>query len=122
MGAATEVAAPLPPVAAREEATSGEEATGAPEAAGEDPPPFPLEAVPQVPVGGVPVAAVTTSAPGLGNKTFVFDGTVQPFPMFATKVSGRLERPGEEPPPVIVTTAQFMYISLFPSKLNHVLL
>lgn len=57
----------------------------------------------------VELDAVSTSPPGLGITTSPRKA-VQPLPMLATNISGNFERP-EPPVPVIVTAAQFMYIS-----------
>lgn len=61
----------------------------------------------------------TTSSPGFGISSAKFGGVAHPFPMFALNISGRLASP-DPPLPVIVTAAQFMYISRFPKRLNHV--
>jgi hypothetical protein len=66
-----------------------------------------------------------TSGPGLGNLTF-FPSTVEQSSargLLAMKISGRWSKAtaGAGPEPAsIVTDAQFMYISRFPSLLNHV--
>lgn len=61
------------------------------------------------PSARVSLYPVSTSPPGLGITTLPW-GVVQPLPMLATNMSGNPERP-EPPVPVIVTAAQFMYIS-----------
>jgi hypothetical protein len=61
-----------------------------------------------------------TSFPGFGNSRSLEATELQPLPTFALKTSGY--EPSPEPPlPVIVTDAQFMYISRLPMLLNHVL-
>jgi hypothetical protein len=54
----------------------------------------------------------------------VVSTVVQPFPRFATKRDGREEKDVAAlfllAAPVMVTDAQFMYISLLPTLLNHV--
>jgi hypothetical protein len=64
------------------------------------------------------------SGPGSGKTTSVLSIVVQPLPMFATKMDGREEKgvPSLLLPaaPVMVTVAQFMYNSLFPTLLYHV--
>jgi len=76
---------------------------------------------PQVPVGAPSLAWLITckSAPGLGNLTSVPSGTAHPLPTLATIMSGLSARV-EVPLPVMVTAAQFMYISRLPVLLNHV--
>lgn len=111
-----------PPVGAEDgEPPAGAE-DGEPPAGAEDgePPAGGCEpAAPQaLPVGGIPPEP-STFCPGLGNARS--PGTVlQSFPMFAVNMSGYVDNP--DPPPVIVTAAQFMYISLLPCWLNHVLI
>jgi hypothetical protein len=80
--------------------------------------PIPLTCL-QVPVTppGTFVISVT-SGPGSGNVVSLLSIVVQPFPRFATNRDGReaKEVPARLalPDPVMVTDAQFMYISLLP--------
>ena len=100
----------------------GTDAVGEPPAGAEDgePPAGGCEPVaPQLaPTGGLPPEP-STFFPGLGNARSP-STVAQPFPMFAVNMSGNADNP--DPPPVIVTAAQFMYISLLPCWLNHVLI
>lgn len=97
------------------------------------PDPFPEpdpDVAPQAPVGGADLVLFTsTSGPGFGKMTSEDSTVVQPLPMLAVKIVGRLEKESDGPrlailmplpPPPTVTTAQFMYISRFPIVLNHV--
>jgi len=102
----------LPPGAEDGEPPAGAE-DGEPPAGGFEPvAPQPL------PVGGRPPEP-STFCPGLGNARSP-GAVAQLFPMFAVNMSGSVDNP--DPPPVIVTAAQFMYISLLPCWLNHVLI
>ena len=74
------------------------------------------------PVGGPSLAWLITwrSEPGLGNLMSVLSGVWQSTPLtLATMMSGLLARV-LEPLPVMVTGAQFMYISRLPVLLNQV--
>lgn len=109
---------------------------GAPEAAAGGAAPDPPDAVaaetpaPQLPVGG-PFGfspKCWTVGPGFGKSRSTPSTVRQPLAMLATNMSGnesaRFENPGifalRFEPPVTVIGAQFMYISRFPRKLNHV--
>lgn len=89
-----------------------------------EPEPDPEE--PQSPSGATALELdMVTSVPGSGNMTSASWVTAQPLPALptlATNMSGRLLRAearlAEEP--VILTAAQFMYISRLPVLLNHV--
>jgi hypothetical protein len=67
---------------------------------------------------------LVTSGPESGKTTSVLSAVVQPFPIFATKRDGREEKDTSAlfllVAPVMVTDAQFIYISLLPTLLNHV--
>lgn len=86
--------------------------------------PLPVSVPPaQDPTGlAVPLLLVVTSGPGSGNVTSEDSRVAQPLATFATKISGRAEKAtfSEPEPAVMVTLAQFMYISRFPILLNHV--
>lgn len=95
--------------------------------------PPPGAAEPQLPEGGDCLPPLSwTSGPGLGKVTSADSRVLQPLPMLAVKRPGRAEKAAARflfsrlatsrlvLPPVMVTGAQFMYISRFPSWLNHV--
>ena len=87
-----------------------------------EPEPLP-EPVAQDPTGAaVPALSLVTSGPGLGNRRSDDSRVVQPVPVLATNISGRAEKAtaAVPEPAVIVTLAQFMYISRFPTLLNQV--
>jgi len=76
----------------------------------------PLE--PQLPVGAAALELLlSTFGPGLGISMSTLSTVVHPLPTLATNMSGYELSP--EPPPVISTEAQFMYISLLPILLNQ---
>lgn len=84
---------------------------------------YPPSQTQSTPFGGADLfpSPLCTTAPGCGNSTAIPSGTVHSFvPICATKVRG-YSVPRPEPPPVMVTCAQFMYISRLPILLNHVL-
>ena len=86
-------------------------------------PPLELSEAGQVPVGSlVPVLSLVTSGPGSGNRRSKVSRVLQPLPALATNISGRAEKAtsGVPEPAVMVTLAQFMYISRFPILLNQV--
>lgn len=96
-------------------ATGALEATGLAGAAELPPPEPPPAAAAQLPEGGaVLLEVLSTSGPGLGNATSEPSAVLQPLPMLASKILGRLLNEEvallEAPllPPVTVTTAQFM--------------
>lgn len=81
------------------------------------------EATAHVPTAGPGEAPLTgvprvTLGPGLGKSRSTFSTVAQPLPTLATNMSGLLSSL-LVPSPVIVTTAQFWYISRFPISLNH---
>lgn len=77
----------------------------------------------QFPVGSLMLAlSLVTSGPGFGNRRSKVSTVLQPLPALATNMSGRAEKAtsGEPEPAVMVTLAQFMYISRLPIWLNQV--
>lgn len=78
---------------------------------------------PQLPVGGSLFSLTfVTSGPGSGKSRSTVSRLVHPFPVLARKMFGRLLNgiDADPPPPVMVTVAQFMYISRTPTLLNQV--
>ena len=65
------------------------------------------------------VDTFATSVPGSGKTRSTLSIVVHPFPIFALNTSGRADR-SPPWPPLIPTTAQFMYISRLPTWLNQV--
>jgi hypothetical protein len=95
------------------ELAAGDDPAEPPDELDDEPPPIPFTAA-QVPVKPVPdfVEVPVTSGPGLGKTTSSDSTVVQPFPMFATNMSGRDEKATVlalfvPEPPAMVMEAQF---------------
>jgi hypothetical protein len=77
------------------------------------------------PIGGVvPKLLTVISGPGSGNSRSMDSRVLQPLPTLATKASGRelneMSTGPDPDPALMVTLAQFIYISRLPTVLNHV--
>ena len=74
----------------------------------------------QLPIGDLLLVErfrTLSEAPGFGKYTSKPSSVPQPFSILATNISGNEAKP--EPPLVMVTAAQFIYISRFPTLLNQ---